>query len=78
MTIFGGAVRGGALNDTWVLSHANGIGATSTWTKLKPSDRPPLTATRWNNGGFDSLNNRMIMFGGSFSAGPLWSYLGID
>jgi len=73
MTIFGGAVRSGALNDTWVLSHANGIGGTSTWTRLTSSGRPPLPATRWNNGGFDSLNNRMIMFGGSFSEGPLGS-----
>jgi hypothetical protein len=73
MTIFGGAVRNGAVNDTWVLSHANGIGGTSTWTKLSPSGKPPVQATRWNNGGLDSVNNRMIMFGGGFSEGPLWS-----
>jgi len=70
MTIFGGAVRNGAVNDTWVLSHANGIGGTSTWTKLSPSGKPPVQATRWNNGGLDSVNNRMIMFGGGFSEGP--------
>jgi len=73
MTIFGGAVRNGAVNDTWVLSHANGIGGTSTWTKLSPSGKPPVQATRWNNGGLDSVNNRMIMFGGGFYEGPLWS-----
>jgi len=73
MTIFGGSGTNGALNDTWVLSHANGIGGPSTWTRLSPSGRPPVQATRWNNGGLDHVNNRMIMFGGSFSEGPLWS-----
>jgi hypothetical protein len=73
MTIFGGAASHGALNDTWVLSHANGIGGSSTWTRLSPSGQTPVQATRWNNGGFDIVNNRMIMFGGSFSEGPLWS-----
>ena len=74
MTIFGGRARNKALNDSWVLSHANGIGGTSTWTKLSPSgQQKPVAATRWNNGGIDSVNNRMIMFGGGFSEGPLWS-----
>ena len=73
MTIFGGAARTGALNDSWVLSHANGIGGPSTWTKLSPSGQAPVKATRWNNGGFDSVNDRMMMFGGGFSEGPLWS-----
>ena len=74
MTIFGGSARNKALNDSWVLSHANGIGGTSTWTKLSPlGQQKPVAATRWNNGGIDSVNNRMIMFGGGFSEGPLWS-----
>jgi len=73
MTIFGGSARNGALNDTWVLSHANGIGGTSTWTRLAFVPPIPVAATRWNNGGFDSVNSRMIMFGGSVSEGPLWS-----
>ena len=73
MTIFGGAARNGALNDTWVLSHANGIGGPSVWTKLSPPRPLPIAATRWNNGSFDSVNDRMMMFGGSFSEGPLWS-----
>jgi hypothetical protein len=73
MTIFGGATRNGAVNDAWVLSHANGIGGTSAWTKLSPRQPLPIAATRWNNGGFDTVNDRMIMFGGGFSEGPLWS-----
>jgi hypothetical protein len=73
MTIFGGSTTNGAVNDTGVLSHANGIGGPSTWTRLAFAQPIPVPATRWNNGGFDSVNNRMIMFGGSFSEGPLWS-----
>jgi len=73
MTIFGGSARNGAVNDTWVLSHANGIGGSSAWTRLSIPGPIPVQATRWNNGGFDSVNDRMIMFGGSFSEGPLWS-----
>jgi hypothetical protein len=73
MTIFGGSTGIKQLNDTWVLSHANGIGGSSTWTKLSPRQPLPVAATRWNNGGFDSVNSRMIMFGGGFSEGPLWS-----
>ena len=73
MTIFGGYTRNGALNDIWALSHANGVGGPSTWTRLAAPPPLPVAATRWNNGGFDSVNNRMIMFGGGFSEGPLWS-----
>jgi hypothetical protein len=73
MTIFGGSTGPRAQNDFWVLSHANGIGGASTWTRLAAPQPLPIAATRWNNGGFDSVNNRMIMFGGGFSEGPLWS-----
>ncbi len=73
MTIFGGSARNGALNDIWVLSHANGIGGASSWTRLAAPPPLPVAATRWNNGSFDSVNNRMMMFGGGVSEGPLWS-----
>jgi hypothetical protein len=73
LTIFGGSTSRAALNDTWVLSNANGIGGPSAWTKLSIRGQVPVQATRWNNGSFDSVNDRMMMFGGSFSEGPLWS-----
>jgi len=73
MTIFGGSTANGAVNDIWALSHANGIGGTPTWTRLSAAAPLPVAATRWNNGAFDSVNNRMMMFGGGFSEGPLWS-----
>jgi Galactose oxidase, central domain len=72
MTIFGGSTNNGGLNDAWVLSHANGIGGASTWTRLATPPPLPVSAGRWNNGGFDGVNNRMIMFGGNLPEGPLW------
>ena len=47
----------------WVLTHANGLGGTPTWTMLKtagtgPSGRSAFTAV------YDPTSNRMIVFGG--------------
>jgi len=66
MTIFGGDNTSSAFfGDTWVLSNANGIGrADPVWNQLiDPSG--PVPSTRWNGGVIDTLNHRMIMFGGS-------------
>src|SRR5216683_4057201 len=43
MIVFGGELfsSGTALNDVWVLSHANGQGGTASWTQLSPSGTPP-------------------------------------
>lgn len=50
-------------NDVWVLSHANGHGATPTWTNLQPDgDAPP---PRSHCGAvYDSTANVMYIFGG--------------
>ncbi len=50
----------------WVLTHANGLGGTPTWTMLKtsgagPSGRSSITAV------YDPTSNRMIVFGGQDS-----------
>jgi len=62
------------LGDTWVLSHANGIGGTSVWMQLMISG--PVASSRYNNAGIDTVNNLMIMGGGGTSGdihdGPLW------
>ena len=56
------------VNDVWVLSHANGTGGAPAWTKLTPSG--PLPSARNSSAGiYDSLNNRMVIFGGSSSTG---------
>jgi Galactose oxidase, central domain len=71
MIIFGGYdCCGNPLNDTWVLSNANGLGGTPTWTQLSPSGTlPPV---RSNHGAvFDATANKMIIFDGSNSSGFL-------
>jgi hypothetical protein len=49
-----------ALADTWVLSHANGLGGTPTWTQLP--DAPEVRAG--HTAVYDAGSNRMIVFGG--------------
>src|SRR5437016_9802794 len=42
MVIHGGiSIRGAVQNDTWILSGANGIATTPTWTKLNPTAAGP-------------------------------------
>jgi uncharacterized repeat protein (TIGR01451 family) len=63
MIIFGGASAGGYANDTWVLSNANGLGGTPTWTLLNPTG--PLPAARGNfAAGYDPDLNLLVVFGG--------------
>jgi len=65
MTIFGGNNNTGVpLNDAWVLSNANGLGGSATWTKLSPTGTPPL-ARNSHAAGYDTTNNRMMVFGGT-------------
>ena len=55
------------LNDTWVLTNANGTGGPSSWVQLAPTG--PLPAARGAHGaGYDATNDKMIVFGGD-SAG---------
>lgn len=61
MIIFGGWPR---LNDTWILTHANGLGGSPEWIKASPTGAPP--APRFSPAvGYDSLNKRMMIFGGT-------------
>jgi hypothetical protein len=64
MTIFGGDnTTGTFFGDTWVLSNANGIGRPPVWKHLNATG--PVASTRWNGGVIDTVNDLMIMFGGS-------------
>src|SRR5208283_1715909 len=47
----------------WVLSNANGLGGTPTWTQLSPTGSTP-TARAGHTAAYDYINNRMIIFGG--------------
>ncbi len=70
MIIFGGGLipdpltGPGGLNDVWVLSNANGLGGTPTWTKLKPTAGPPGSRF-FHSAVYDSVNNLMVIFGGN-------------
>ena len=68
MMVFGGCTFTGVLcttlnNDVWVLSNANGVGGTPTWTQMSPTGSLP--AGRWaHTAVYDTANNRMVIFGG--------------
>jgi len=71
MIIFGGCADAEcliSLNDTWVLSNANGTGGTASWTQLTPTGSLP-GARYLQNAVYDSANNRMIVFSGEMNNG---------
>ena len=71
MVVFGGNTSGdGDLNDTWVLTNANGIGGTPQWIQLSPTGGPP-TPREVFMVGYDPVANAMTVFGGAFY-GDLW------
>ena len=66
MIVFGGCADQycfDPLNDTWVLTNANGLGGTSAWIQLTPSGSLP-NARAYPNTVYDATNNRMIVYGG--------------
>lgn len=66
MTIFGGQNSSGLLNDSWVLSNANGTEAsTPTWTQLSTTGGPP--GARVTKAVYDPTSNRMTLFAGLVS-----------
>lgn len=65
MTVFGG-YDGSFRNDVWVLSNANGLGGTPTWTQLSPTGLSGAPAAREShNAVYDAKLDRMLIFGGS-------------
>lgn len=73
MIVFGGEVAQATppalivVNETWVLSNANGAGGTPVWTLLSTAGGPP--SVRWAASVvYDSATNRMIVFGGQTTA----------
>jgi hypothetical protein len=66
MIVFGGDSNppcGAGLNDVWVLSHANGLGGTPTWSQLAPAGGPP-SARAHAIASYDAATNRMTVVGG--------------
>jgi len=58
--------------DVWVLSNANGLGGTSTWTQLSPTGGGPSSREITGGVAYDSTNNRLIVFGGSPEHNDVW------
>jgi hypothetical protein len=66
MIVFGGCVDPACLlplNDTWVLTNANGNTGTPVWTQLFPGGTAP-GPRGFHEAVYDAVNNRMIVFGG--------------
>jgi len=67
MILFGGvdgAVDPASFGDTWVLSNANGLSGTPTWTEILPVSGSP--GRRSGHGaGYNPVTRRMVVFGGS-------------
>ena len=79
LIIFGGALfeytgtcaptdNTGTLNDVWILTNANGLGGTPTWTQVTPAGVPPAPR-RSGAVVYDSAHNRLILFGGNEACG---------
>jgi len=73
LVIFGGCAGGclPTLNDVWVLTNANGLEAGApNWVQLSATGGPP--AARQNSrAAYESVTNRMIVFGGQDGGGSL-------
>jgi len=70
MIVFGGTLGGSATNQVWVLSNANGLGGTPTWTQLSPSGTLPPGRNE-PRAVYDANNNLMTIFGGNNATGAL-------
>jgi len=66
LTVFGGySDTTGSLNDVWVLTNANGSGATPEWIQITPNGNPPI-ARNLHSVAYSVASNRMIVaMGGS-------------
>ena len=66
LMMYGGDAGGSPFGDVWILSNANGSGGTPTWTQLSPTGTAPMSRTG-QTATYDQTNNRMTIFGGSYS-----------
>src|SRR6516225_8342291 len=64
MIVFAGLGAGlSTFSDVWVLSNANGLGGTPTWTQLFPQGGPPAGQAD-QTAVYDPTTNVMTVFGG--------------
>ncbi len=72
LIVYGGDAGGSPFGDVWVLSNANGTGGTPSWAQLSPTGTAPSPRTG-HTATFDSVNDRMTIFGGSNNGGFTFS-----
>ena len=70
MLVFGGGGDDGLRNDTWALSHANGLGDAPTWTRLTAAGTAPPARVA-ASAIYRPATNRLVIFGGDTNAGSL-------
>ena len=74
LTIYGGDTGSAGFTDVWTLSNANGQSGTPAWTLLSPAGTAPAGRTGQSTV-YDTVNNRMIMYGGINSLTGVQRYL---
>lgn len=70
MLVFGGGGTTELMNDSWLLSHANGLGGAAAWTQLMPWGTAP-TARASSSGVYRAATNRLIIVAGDTLSGSL-------
>ena len=68
LIVYGGTGASGTLGDAWVLANASGRGGTPAWTALTATGTAP-PARAGAVVAYDSIRNRLIVFGGADTAG---------
>lgn len=83
MMVFGGELdRGGShtlTNEVWVLTHADGTGGPSTWTKLSPVGDPVFgfpSPRAMTAGAYDRATNSIVVYGGDPMVG--WCFHAVN
>lgn len=75
MIVFGGRADSECLiplNDTWVLTNANGLGGAPSWTQLTPTGGPP-DAIDGSTAVYDPVSNVMTVFAGGNFLNSVWT-----
>jgi hypothetical protein len=83
MIVFGGLSDSGPLDDVWALSSADGQAGIPAWIQLSPTGGPP-SAREGHSAVYDSVSNKLIVFGGDDAGGTpvanaeVWVLSGAD
>ncbi len=75
---FGGGTGfpGPCINELWLITHLNGVGGSPLWAKQAPTGTLPAVR-EGHTAVFDTVNNKMIVYGGSDCNGNFYNDLWI-